>query len=213
MGVFGVLLIMSWGVYSYFFKKIYQEAAVFATEGAQKIIQMLEILNYRGAELLPFFIIYFTLVSLSLFYVMYQYIYQKQYQYPIKSTVLSVMSIICFIFILSNLMNKFALFLGLLVITSVVIMIAIGLTVNYLYMKSPTYEVGDLIRKAGPFTKLSDAQSFSLREIKKLEKRFLMEGVFLESMIYVEENKGHYVDIFVENKIGESSESNEKNHD
>ena len=74
----GVGLVLFWSIYSFFFYQVYQEAAVFATEGAQPIVQILEILNYRADVLLPFFIIFFMLVSTSLFYIMYLFLILKQ---------------------------------------------------------------------------------------------------------------------------------------
>lgn len=206
----GLILLVCWGVYSYFFYQIYQEAAVFATDGAQRIIQILEILNYRGPQLLPYFILFFTLVSLSLLYLMYQFLFYEKNR--INSPFLGVMSTLLTLFIVGNLFNRLGLFLIALFLVALLIMISIGLTVNYLYLKQTNYEVGEVIRKAGPFKKLSDAQNFMTREMKRLEKSLISEELSINSVIYLEVTKGHYVEIFVEDDLptikakGESSE-------
>ena len=192
----GVGLVLFWSIYSFFFYQVYQEAAVFATEGAQPIVQILEILNYRADVLLPFFIIFFMLVSTSLFYIMYLFLILKQT--TSNYIPLVVVSLIIFLFIGFNVINKLGLFLGLLVVIAILIMTSIALTVKHLYIEKTDYEAGDIVRKKGPFDKLSEAHLYEEREIKKMNKLSWTEGLVINSIIYLEENKGHYVEIFLE---------------
>lgn len=192
----GIGLILFWSIYSFFFYQVYQEAEIFATEGAQPIVQILEILNYRVDVLLPFFIIFFLLVSTSLFYIMYLFLLLKQ---TTRNYIpLVILSLIIFLFIGFNVINKLNLFFCLLVVISVLIMTSIVLTVKHLYIEKTDYEAGDILCKQGPFDKLSEAHLYEEREIMRMSKLSWAEGLVINSIIYLEDNKGHYVEIFLE---------------
>lgn len=190
-----LVFVFAWLSYSFSFFNIYQEAAVFATEGAQPIVQILEILNYRGEELKPMLIIFFTLVSLSLLFEIYLFLYTKKNK-------LSKISVVTFglIFLLLlgiNLVNKLFPFLMLLISVSILIMISIAITVNYLYIdKYDEQESNNLIN--GPFKSLSKAENYASKKVSKLRKKNDSLGLHVTSIIDLELDEGYYVTICIE---------------
>lgn len=194
--VFSSLLVASWLLYSFSFNQVYEEAKYFATEGAQPIVQILEILNYRGEELKPYFILFFTLTSLSFLLIIYLRLFTNKKK--LKPYPLVLLSLILLIFIIINSMNKFTFFLLLLIGVSLLLMVSITLTVKHLYNNIDSYEDGDIIQVKGPFKTENEANIYAQSELTRLKKQIKIENLCLKSLVYLENPSSYYVDIYFE---------------
>lgn len=194
--IFTSLLLTSWILYSFSFDKSYEEAKYFATEGAQPIIQILEILNYRGDILKPYFILFFTLISLSFLLMIYLFLFLQKKK--INSYPLIILSFILLSFIGFNVVNKLSLFLLLLVSVSLLVMISITLTVRYLSINLDNYEDGDILQTMGPFKTREEAKIYSEKEIIHIHKHIKMNHLYVNYYIYSENQENYYSDIYVE---------------
>lgn len=210
IGIISVLVIV-WLLYSFLFYQTYDEAKIFATEGAQSIIQILEILNYRGEQLKPYFIVFFTLTSLSFLFITYLFLFIKKNNLKTYSLIFTSLFVVIILGI--NIANKLFLFLFVLIAMSLLVILSITLTVKHLYMGTDVYEKGDVIRTKGPFESEKEAQKYVAKELKDLEKQIKSERLYLESSIYSEDSSGYYVELYLEDiRInGESNEENEEN--
>lgn len=203
------LLFIFWGVYSYYFYHFYNDTKDFATEGAQPIIQILEMLNYRGDGLKLYFILFFILVSLSFLLEIYLYLFIRKYQLP--SYPIVILSIMIGLFISFNVFNKLWILSISLVGISLLIMISIVLTVKNLYMNVEANEAGDILRTNGPFKTQVAAENSVEKEVRKFRKMNRNKLLDVNSQIYLEESM-YYVDIYLEEintKTQDDGESNE----
>jgi uncharacterized protein YacL len=203
------LLFIFWGVYSYYFYHFYNDTKDFATEGAQPIIQILEMLNYRGDGLKLYFILFFILVSLSFLLEIYLYLFIRKYQ--LSSYPIVILSIMIGLFISFNVFNKLWILSISLVGISLLIMISIVLTVKNLYMNVEANEAGDILRTNGPFKTQVAAENSVEKEVRKFRKMNRNKLLDVNSQIYLEESM-YYVDIYLEEintKTQDDGESNE----
>ncbi len=194
--IFISLLIAFWLLYSFSFNQTYEEAKYFATEGAQPIVQILEILNYRGETLKPYFILFFTLVSLSFLLMIYSSLFFQKKNIPVY--LLFILSIILLSFIGINVVNKLALFLLLLIGISLLVMVSITLTVRHLYINVDSYEDGDILQTRGPFKTEEEANTSVKKEVTRLNKRMKINQFQLISSVYSEDQENYYADIYLE---------------
>lgn len=200
-------LLVSWSIYSYFFSQRYDEVKTFATEGAQPIIKILEILNYRTEELTPYFIIFFSLISLSFLLLIYVYLFTSKYQLsPFYSLFLSAL---IFIFIVKNIWNTLFLFFLILLSVSLLIMVSISLTVKYLYADNDVYEEGDVLQTDGPFNMELEAIEYQNTVITLLNKKNKNQELYINSAIYLEDDNQYYVDFYFEKKSKKDDKKNE----
>ncbi|MFW3653583.1 hypothetical protein [Vagococcus fluvialis] len=203
ISTFSVISLLAWFFFSIRFFYVYQEASVFATEGAQPIIKILEILNYRGEELLSFFISFFILVSLSFLFLIYLFLYIKKYN--LKNSLLIITGIFITFFITINLINELFLFLLVLIVVSFLIMVSIGITVKYLYVEEDDYEER-LNSFSGPFKTLSKAEKYAEQKVNKIKKK---SNQHIVCKIDSEIGEGYYVNIYIEETDNGRNENNE----
>lgn len=193
------VLILFWGVYTYFFQLTYSDAKDFATEGAQPIVQILEILNFRATELLPYFIVFFSLTSLSLLYLLYLFLFITKYNLNVFPLI--CLSILFFIVIGINFINKLSIVFLLLSGVSILLMVSITLTVKYLYVDKVTYEEGEIIRVKGPFETEAKANQYAEIELEKFKEEFKNIDLYAKASVWLEDTGKYFVDIYIE-KIG-----------
>lgn len=195
----GSVLIVLWLAYSIYFQKFYQDVVFFATDGAQPIVQIIEILDYRGKELLPYLSIFFILVTLSfLFCISLSLVIKKQGK---KSMVTSLCWFVLVLIITYNIINKLALLLAVLVVVAIIIMYSLVVTVNLLYFEKMNYEAGDIVQTEGPFTSITQSEECSLKLMAKRGQEFEQSPWLLKSEVYMDEGNQYYVDIYLENKL------------
>lgn len=190
------MFLLVWTLYSFLFYQSYNEAKVFATEGAQSVVQILEILNYRGEEFKIYFISFFILTSLSFIYLNYLFLFVKKNELEIYSLI--VVNLVVLIFIVINIINKFFIFLLILIGMALLIILAITLTVNYLYMEKIIYEDGDVIKIEGPFKDGNEARFYAEKELINLKKDVNLENFYLYYVIYSDDSKKFYADFYIE---------------
>lgn len=192
--IIAVVGLLAWIFYSFTFFKTYSEATIFATDGAQPIIQILEILNYRGKELLPFFILFFLLTSLSFLFEFYLFLYANKFklsQSPVK-----FLGGILLVFISINLLNKLFLLLITLVSVSIVVVLAIAITVHYLYVdNNEDYDEASYVR--GPFKTLEKAEVYRDNKVTKFNKKNKESKFELFSIIDLEFGEGYYINFYL----------------
>ncbi|MDR2278880.1 hypothetical protein ACQUEF_10300 [Vagococcus fluvialis] len=199
-----IIGLISWLFFSVKFFYCLIEASEFATEGAQPIVQILEILNYRGQKLLPYLIVFFLLVSFSLLFEIYLFLYTKKYQLNQRLVVLA--GIVITFFIILNLINELFLLLLVLVVVSVLIMLSISLTVHYLYVEDE-----EMISVNGPFKTLSTAEKYADKKINQLKKKMATHELTIKSSIDLEVGDGYYVTIYIEETDNRGNEDGEEN--
>lgn len=205
--IISVLGVIAWFLFSIRFFGITREASEFSTEGAQPVIKILEILNYRGNELLPFFILFFILVSFSLLFDIYLYLYIKKNE--LKKSMFILAGTVTTIFIILNLVNELFLLLAILVAVAMLIMISIAITVNHLYVEK---EEIDLINH-GPFKTLTTAEKYANKKIIQIKKKSVLADTRVFSTIDLEASEGYYVTIYIEetnNRGNENGENDER---
>lgn len=191
IGAIGLILIILWIFYSFMFRVFYEEAVIFSTVGAQPLVKILEIIEYRGNELLPYLASFFTLTSLTFLYCLYFFKSDKNNR---RSVLL--IGIIFTGIILFNLINQLALLLIMLVFLALLIMYSLTITVNYLYVEDIKYESGDILHTEGPFETKIEAEDYSLVMLEKQQSYF--DKLLLKSDIYQNEKEKYYVDIYLE---------------
>ena len=188
----GSVLVASWGIYSVFFQRFYQEVVFFTTDDAPSLIQLLELIGYRGKELLPYLTVFFTLTTLSLLFAIYL-------NFAIKEKRMAV-GIIWFLFAMLigyNIINKLAALLVVLIIVAALLMYSLVVTINYLYVDKTTYEAGDVLHTEGPFETEEKARVYSKGIVTKRKDEFLNGDFLLASDIYMDEPENYYVDIYL----------------
>lgn len=207
--IFICLLTAGWILYSLSFNETYEEIKIFATEGAQPIIQILEILNYRGEEIKNYFILFFVLTSLSFLLLIYSFLFIKKKRlsmFPIVIAALLLLATLIF-----NSVNKLAIVWLLLIGISLLVMASITLTVKYLYMSTDSYENGDILQTGGPFEDRNMADIYVSLELDKIKSKIDLKDLEVLSHIYSEEPNGYYVDIYLEDVNESNGVSNNDN--
>ena len=189
------LFLLSWLIYFNYFQEIYKEALEFVTLGAGLEIQLLEIMNYRGQEILTVLLIFFILLTLNGLLVVRGLLQFRRQDKSSKQLLVNTLMIMLptVLIMLIFLFNKLSIIIFVLEIFSVVLNYIIYSLVN-----SPMeYEDQDLFEDRGPFSNEEEAILYAESVIKSKGEYFKKRNFALLYTTFVSNNE-YFIEIYVE---------------
>lgn len=198
--VIGLLLSfisISWLIVTCFFFEKYMEAIYFVSVDAGVIETNVFVLTYYIKELLPYFILIFILLNVTLLVGVIFFVVKRKYGWISEKTML-VPFFIFGIAVFFCMTLKIWPILLLLVIIALLISFIIY-TVYKVNMDEmiDDFEEDEVIKKEGPFNTREDAEHFYNEFCEYWTIKFLNKNLNLNSRIFMGETKYYYLEIYV----------------
>lgn len=204
--VIGILLSfisVSWLVLAYFFFEQYMEAIYFVSLDAGIIETNVFVLTYYIKELLPYFILLFILLNITLLMGIIFILIEKNYGWISEKIRLVPFFIFGIAVFFCMTLKIWPILLPLVIIT-----LLIGFIIYTVY-KIKTDEITDdfeeyeVIKKEGPFDTQEEAENFYNKFCQYWRLKFSNKGLELNSRIFMGETKHYYLEIYVTENLKE----------
>lgn len=201
--VVGILLSfisISWLLVAYFFFKKYLEAIYFVSLNAGVMETNVFVLNYYIKDLLPYFILIFLLLNLTLLTGVIFLLVKRKYGWISEKVMLAPFFIFGIAVIFCMTLKIWLVFLPLIVIT-----LLISFILYSIYKISnddvvSDFEEFEVIKWEGPFESQEEAEKFYDKFCYYWLFKFSNQGFELNSRIYKGELEKYYIEIYLTKK-------------
>ncbi|MGM0218063.1 hypothetical protein [Enterococcus sp. AZ126] len=203
----GITLIFSWLIYLISFWHFYQEMSFWVDKGVRYIVQLIFISSFYLTEVMVYTSIYFLLLLSSLF-LSFFYFFENKKEGEIRKITWVMIFGFGFITFLCSCVLFITLcwpyFLAIFIASFVILFITYAIT-KYLYEDNQDrYIDNECIKKAGPFTQLEEAETYSNEFISYWAPYFIKHSFRLVYEIK-HRDEGYLVEIYTLKNKNESN--------
>lgn len=187
------LFLLCWSAFAYSFLSVYRDASDFVTENAKIEIQLLEMFNYRGKELMVVIILFFIIATLNILLIVTLRFEERGKQQSKMSIHVKGLCVTTLILISLFIVNKLWMIMLLVTVFSFVINYIIYSVVDNII----TYEDQDLFENRGPFKNEKEAISYAEEVLRKKSDYFKKRQFNLLYMIHNLDNQ-YFIEMYIE---------------